>query len=216
MCCGSRRSAWRAASPSPKAATASPPVRQDLPGRPAAGVGSPALMSAQSGFPSVDLHYSEATEFRVRGPVTGRRYVFSGFSARSGCGRQRCGHPHAQQLISPNRGARFVARLVAKGLMVASGLEQMWGAESAGNAMRVPVTEVLRIEIRFSRVKEPARPHFSSTGCLRGVGLIVVPFRRQSVLHIFSNLLDEEAECFTKRDRCLKTNAVRPLPIPRH
>jgi hypothetical protein len=79
MCCGNRRSAWRAASPSPKAATASTPARHDLPGRPAAGAGSPAPLSAQGAFPSVDLHYSETAEIRVRGPVTGRLYVFSGF-----------------------------------------------------------------------------------------------------------------------------------------
>ena len=71
MCCGSRRSAWRAASPSPEAATASPPVRHDPPGR-------PAPMSVRSAFPSVDLYYSETAEIRVRGPVTGRPYVFSG------------------------------------------------------------------------------------------------------------------------------------------
>ena len=78
MCCGSRRSAWRAASASPQAATPSVPVRHDVSGRPAAQAGSPAPVSAHSGFPSVDLRYSEATEIRVLGPVTGRRYVFSG------------------------------------------------------------------------------------------------------------------------------------------
>ena len=78
MCCGSRRSAWRAASTSAKAATASRPVGHDLPERPAAGAGSPAPMSNQSAFPAVDLHYGETAEIRVRGPITGRPYVFSG------------------------------------------------------------------------------------------------------------------------------------------
>jgi hypothetical protein len=76
MCCGSRRSAWRAASQS-HGATASPPVRRDPPERPAAGAGSRAPMSAQGAFHSVDLHYSETAEISVRGPITGRPYVFS-------------------------------------------------------------------------------------------------------------------------------------------
>jgi hypothetical protein len=35
-------------------------------------------MLAQGPFPSVTLHYMESSAIRVRGPVTGRPYDFSG------------------------------------------------------------------------------------------------------------------------------------------
>ena len=81
MCCGSRRSAWRAASastvearPFSSACRCGANVAAPGPGPGAATVRA----SAEAGFPSVELRYTEAAAIRVRGPVTGRRYDFSG------------------------------------------------------------------------------------------------------------------------------------------
>ena len=73
MCCGSRRSAWRSATPAPVAAAR----------RPASGAIAPASSASQAPttirgpFPSVVLDYLEDLAVRVRGPVTGQRYDFS-------------------------------------------------------------------------------------------------------------------------------------------
>ena len=80
MCCGSKRSAWRAASastvrpgPSAQHVVAARNVAAPGPGPGAATFRA----SAEAGFPSVELRYTEAAAIRVRGPVTGRRYDFS-------------------------------------------------------------------------------------------------------------------------------------------
>ena len=83
MCCGSRRSAWRSAAASPGPASNGASFRQGASdGVPAAGLRSAAAMAANSAqassFPSVTLNYMESAAIRVRGPVTGRPYAFSG------------------------------------------------------------------------------------------------------------------------------------------
>lgn len=84
MCCGSRRSALRYASASSRSATNGPSPRQGASDGihvPATGLGSAAMMGsklAQGAFPSVTLNYMEDAAIRVRGPVTGRPYNFSG------------------------------------------------------------------------------------------------------------------------------------------
>jgi hypothetical protein len=79
MCCGSRRSAWRAASLA--ASRAGPAVPQAAPAAPAAvgpGEGAAAARGpAAAAFPAVEIAYTEAAPVRVRGPVTGRAYSFS-------------------------------------------------------------------------------------------------------------------------------------------
>ena len=74
MCCGSRRSAWRAAPAFPRAtASAEPPAPRAVSQTDAATV-----RSAGDAFPSVKLHYAQTAPVRLRGPVTGRAYDFSG------------------------------------------------------------------------------------------------------------------------------------------
>ena len=75
MCCGSRRSAWRAASASATRSTTSPTARQAFA---AAVATAPGPVSGRSAFPAVSLQYAETPEIRVRGAVTGRAYRFSG------------------------------------------------------------------------------------------------------------------------------------------
>jgi hypothetical protein len=76
MCCGSRRSAWRAASTSafaPRAAqTPSPAVPGPAPSAPANfGPSGP-------GVTLIKLRYADSAPIRLRGPITGRAYDFSG------------------------------------------------------------------------------------------------------------------------------------------
>ena len=85
MCCGSRRSAWRSAAASARPASNGPSVRQGTSDGihvPTTGLRSAAAMASNSAqgssFPSVTLNYTESAAIRVRGPVTGRPYVFSG------------------------------------------------------------------------------------------------------------------------------------------
>ena len=84
MCCGSRRSSLRYASSFSWPATNGPSRRQGAAEGipvPAAGLGSAAMVgsqSAQGAFPSVTLNYMTDAASRVRGPVTGRPYDFSG------------------------------------------------------------------------------------------------------------------------------------------
>jgi hypothetical protein len=74
MCCGQKRSELRSA---PLTAT-TPPLGQNtsnifrLPGTP-----QQSLASAQLPHSTVPLRYSQNSPIRVRGPVTGRQYVFS-------------------------------------------------------------------------------------------------------------------------------------------
>jgi len=62
MCCGSKRAALRNAARTQVAAPAAPTN----------GV------SVTQSFAAVTLHYTKASEIRVRGPVTGRLYDFAG------------------------------------------------------------------------------------------------------------------------------------------
>ena len=85
MCCGSRRSAWRSAAASPGPASNGASFRQAASHGihvPAAGLRSAAATTSSpaqgSSFPSVTLTYMESAAIRVRGPVTGRPYAFSG------------------------------------------------------------------------------------------------------------------------------------------
>jgi hypothetical protein len=84
MCCGSRRSAWRNASAAPGPPSTTSSVRTgvsrrahtpDTGGNPAA---TTAATPAQGPFPSVTLHYTGSSAIRVRGPITGQPYDFSG------------------------------------------------------------------------------------------------------------------------------------------
>lgn len=77
MCCGSKRSAWRSASPSSR-------VTPSMPSNPAtygAGGGSrlahTPTTSVQPSFGAVTLEYVEVAPIRVWGPATGRPYDFS-------------------------------------------------------------------------------------------------------------------------------------------
>lgn len=75
MCCGSRRSAWRAAS---ALARAPEPVRDD----PVRTGGSDAMVPIQqtgvrAAFGATTLHYAGDAPIKVRGPVTGQAYEFS-------------------------------------------------------------------------------------------------------------------------------------------
>ena len=82
MCCGKRRSAWRAA-PAPLRAV--PSATQGVSGSavtpdPSVGrrVARTQGMSEQAPFHAVMLEYLEAAPIRVWGPATGRPYDFSG------------------------------------------------------------------------------------------------------------------------------------------
>ena|SRR6516225_7961128 len=71
MCCGSRRAAWRAASSStlaPRSAQAPETTRA-----------APADFSPSApGITMTRLRYADSALIRLRGPVTGRAYDFSG------------------------------------------------------------------------------------------------------------------------------------------
>ncbi len=78
MCCGSRRSAWRFAATVAEAAPDRAPSangRVDSDPTPAA---PRADLPEQPPFQAVTLHYRKTTAIRVRGPITGRAYDFSG------------------------------------------------------------------------------------------------------------------------------------------
>jgi len=74
MCCGSRRAAWRAASSSALAAGAAQPPPAVEPRR-AAPVD---LGPHGPGVTLIKLRYSDSAPVRLRGPITGRAYDFSG------------------------------------------------------------------------------------------------------------------------------------------
>ena len=81
MCCGKKREAFRANPP----ANVSPNQRASLPSQfaPAArSARAPDAQanSAQPASESVAVRYTESQSIVVRGPVTGRRYSFSGTS----------------------------------------------------------------------------------------------------------------------------------------
>ena len=75
MCCGSRRSAWRSASASVRAAP--PSVASSLAGTMRSGATPPASIPARRSFREVMLRYMQAAPIRVWGPVTGHPYDFS-------------------------------------------------------------------------------------------------------------------------------------------
>jgi hypothetical protein len=74
MCCGQKRSAMR----STPATAAKPSVRQEAPKifQPPSAQQNPALPRTPA--LSVSLRYLERSPIRVRGPVTGQQYDFSG------------------------------------------------------------------------------------------------------------------------------------------
>ena len=85
MCCGRRRSAWRAAPAPLRAPRTVPAAAQDVSGSAATpddSVGRRVAptqgMSAQAPFHAVLLEYLEVAPIRVWGPATGRPYDFSG------------------------------------------------------------------------------------------------------------------------------------------
>src|SRR5262249_22625291 len=69
MCCGSKRSAWRAASAPPHAG---PPPRAPEPARVA-----PAFGPVGPGVTLIKLRYWDNAPMRLRGPITGRAHSFS-------------------------------------------------------------------------------------------------------------------------------------------
>ncbi len=74
MCCGSRRSAWRNASISPRAPSRAPAISRnagDGAQRPAAAAGT-----GWGRLASVAIRHTEPTPVRVWGAVTGRAYEF--------------------------------------------------------------------------------------------------------------------------------------------
>jgi len=79
MCCGQKRSALRSAPAPARMPATMPTVRQNVPNIPRAP--QPTLAPAQSPSSSVALRYTESSPIRVRGPVTGRQYDFSGSSS---------------------------------------------------------------------------------------------------------------------------------------
>jgi hypothetical protein len=85
MCCGSKRAAFRNMSTRSRAPSAAPVASQGesetvhiqgAPGWDAAAM--TAAVSVRGSSLSVLLHYMETSAIRVRGPVTGRPYEFSG------------------------------------------------------------------------------------------------------------------------------------------
>jgi hypothetical protein len=73
MCCGSKRSAWRSASLPPLRAAARAPAPV------ASAPAPPAKVGPQRQAASVTrLHYTDSGPVRLRGPITGRGYAFSG------------------------------------------------------------------------------------------------------------------------------------------
>jgi hypothetical protein len=75
MCCGSRRSAWRSASASARAAPQS--VAGGAPGAVQDRAAAIAPDPARRSFREVMLRYMQPAPIRVWGPVTGRPYDFS-------------------------------------------------------------------------------------------------------------------------------------------
>ena len=71
MCCGSRRSAWRSTFTPPRAAPA--PLAPET-SRPA----PPNFGSSGPGVTLTKLRYWDNAPIRLRGPITGRAYSFSG------------------------------------------------------------------------------------------------------------------------------------------
>jgi len=77
MCCGSRRSAWRAATTAPAAPSTRTAVREGPAGNAPTAPASAAAAGMQGSFPTVTLRYTQASAIRLRGPVTARLYEFS-------------------------------------------------------------------------------------------------------------------------------------------
>ena len=84
MCCGSKRSALRSSGPLVRTPTTAVPVSQSafpknraqaVPGENSA---APAAAAGPRSFTYVILQYTESSAIRVRGPVTGQEYGFSG------------------------------------------------------------------------------------------------------------------------------------------
>ena len=73
MCCGKKRSAQRDAEMQATVAGSSPYVPQNP--RPSALQQAATIRPSP---PSLNLRYSENSAIRVRGPITGRQYEFSG------------------------------------------------------------------------------------------------------------------------------------------
>jgi hypothetical protein len=74
MCCGSRRAAWRAASSSAAGPRAQAPPPALEPARAA-----PADFGPQGpGVTLIKLRYADGAPIRLRGPITGQAYDFSG------------------------------------------------------------------------------------------------------------------------------------------
>src|SRR5262249_37996972 len=69
MCCGSKRSAWRAAPAPPHAG---PPPRA-----PEAARAEPNFGPVKPGVTLIKLRYWDSASIRLRGPITGRAYSFS-------------------------------------------------------------------------------------------------------------------------------------------
>jgi hypothetical protein len=73
MCCGSKRSAWRPARSTPGVATS--------PARPAVVPTASVPLETGPSRPGVTrtrLRYSDSASIRLKGPITGRAYSFSG------------------------------------------------------------------------------------------------------------------------------------------
>ena len=82
MCCGQKRSALRSAPVPAIAPQTTPTVRQRAPNTPRPPtIQQQAPVSAQIPQSSVSLRYLEISPIRVRGPVTGRQYNFTGSHA---------------------------------------------------------------------------------------------------------------------------------------
>jgi hypothetical protein len=79
MCCGEKRWAQRATLPAVTTRPTAPTVRQNVlsVARPSSST-QPVPTPAQAPYPSVSLRYLESSPIRVRGPVTGQQYEFSG------------------------------------------------------------------------------------------------------------------------------------------
>jgi hypothetical protein len=91
MCCGSKRSAWRSASPS------SPRTAAPAPASSASDLQA-TIASPRQGAQVTRLHYTAGEPVRLRGPITGRGYAFSGAApvqevdARDAAAFLRSGH----------------------------------------------------------------------------------------------------------------------------
>ena len=74
MCCGSRRSAWRASFDSARAPRAQPATVAPGPSPSAPTDFAP----TRPGVTLTKLRYADNAPIRLRGPITGRAYSFSG------------------------------------------------------------------------------------------------------------------------------------------